>query len=93
MILVLELSLEEEVLLAAASRLHGTDPATYAKQLPPGCSGVGRKHEVAFRHLPAAVQATRFPPRELQGSDHQDQNSDSDRNAATKIRTLHFEAR
>ena len=33
MTLVLELSSEEEARLAAASRLHGTDPATYAKQL------------------------------------------------------------
>ena len=33
MTLILELSEEEEARLAAASRLHGTDPATYAKKL------------------------------------------------------------
>jgi hypothetical protein len=33
MTLTLELSPEEESRLALASRLHGTDPATYAKQL------------------------------------------------------------
>jgi hypothetical protein len=33
MTLVLELSSEEEARLAAASRLHGMDPTSYAKQL------------------------------------------------------------
>jgi hypothetical protein len=33
MTLVLELTSEEEARLEAASRLHGVDPTTYAKQL------------------------------------------------------------
>jgi len=45
MTLVIELSFEEEARLEAASRLHGTDAVTYAKQL-------------VTEHLPATGRIT-----------------------------------